>query len=74
MINPRPQELLTNLLRFAAGTPGAAVGAHGWLALRGEDATAMEAVGPALARNLRRGEAGKQPTEDGKKVGKHEDL
>jgi len=50
------------------------VGAHGWLALRGEDATAMEAVGPALARNLRRGEAGKQPTEDGKKVGKHEDL
>ena len=49
------EELLTNLLRFAAGTPGAAVGAHGWLALSDKDATqALSAVGPSLARNLRR--------------------
>ncbi|CAE7760443.1 unnamed protein product [Symbiodinium sp. KB8] len=48
-------ELITNLLRFAAGTPGAAVGAHGWLALSDRDfGKASQVAGPALARNLRR--------------------
>lgn len=48
------KELLTNLLRFAAGTPGAAVGSHGWLALQSADASeAISRAGPLLARNLR---------------------
>ena len=55
-------ELITNLLRFAAGTPGAAVGAHGWLQLRDFDfQKASEISGPALARNLRRGDVNAGP-------------
>eukprot|EP00928_Gymnodinium_smaydae_P055147 TRINITY_DN38745_c0_g1_i1.p1 TRINITY_DN38745_c0_g1~~TRINITY_DN38745_c0_g1_i1.p1 ORF type:complete len:565 (-),score=125.63 TRINITY_DN38745_c0_g1_i1:105-1799(-) len=44
--------LLDNLLRFAAGTPGAAVAAHGWLALSQEELAASRA-GPGLERSLR---------------------
>eukprot|EP00927_Polykrikos_kofoidii_P068319 TRINITY_DN63688_c0_g1_i1.p1 TRINITY_DN63688_c0_g1~~TRINITY_DN63688_c0_g1_i1.p1 ORF type:complete len:543 (-),score=75.06 TRINITY_DN63688_c0_g1_i1:198-1826(-) len=44
--------LLGNLLRFAAGTPGSAAGAHGWLALIGDD-VAKSRAGPGLERSLR---------------------
>ncbi|CAJ1338278.1 unnamed protein product [Effrenium voratum] len=55
-------ELVTNLLRFAAGTPGTAVASHGWLALDEDTASrAVAAAGPALARNIRAGNTAAGP-------------
>ena len=46
-------ELLTNLLRFAAGTPGSAVAAHGWLQLERK----LTEMG-SMSRSLRQGPPG----------------
>ena len=46
-------ELLTNLLRFAAGTPGSAVAAHGWLQLESK----LTEMG-SMSRSLRQGPPG----------------
>ena len=46
-------KLLTNLLRFAAGTPGSAVAAHGWLQLETKPAE----MG-SMSRSLRQGPLG----------------